>query len=298
MNDRKQHVINMAHQLFIDKGFQATSIQDILEYSGISKGTFYNYFPSKNALFIALFKSIHKKIEHDRNELLIGKDPSDIEVFIKQIEVQMKENQKNKVLSLFEEVIYSKDEDLKQFVKKCRIMMLRWLYNRFIEIFGDSKKPYLLDIAIMFMGILNHNVHFNYMALSSGIKFPIVVRYSVERLIKMVDEVAESGEQLLEPEYLERWLPDCQKNVQGILPTLYHTVLSLKKMLNYADEQSKYIELLDFVQEELVHSKTPRKFLIESTLQSLKAVQTSDWTKEIQKLEQLVEEFFEQVEDI
>ena len=57
MNDRKQHVIKMAHQLFIEKGFQATSIQDILDYSGISKGTFYNYFSSKSELLIAIFKT-------------------------------------------------------------------------------------------------------------------------------------------------------------------------------------------------------------------------------------------------
>ena len=63
MNDRKQHVVNKAHQLFIDKGFQATSIQDILDYSGISKGTFYNYFSSKNELLIAIFKTIFKKLE-------------------------------------------------------------------------------------------------------------------------------------------------------------------------------------------------------------------------------------------
>ncbi|MFP3340850.1 TetR/AcrR family transcriptional regulator, partial [Micrococcus sp. SIMBA_131] len=59
MNDRKQHVIKMAHQLFIERGFQSTSIQDILEYSGISKGTFYNYFSSKNELLIALFKALY-----------------------------------------------------------------------------------------------------------------------------------------------------------------------------------------------------------------------------------------------
>ena len=46
MNDRKQHVVHMAHQLFINKGVQSTSVQDIFEYSGISKGTFYNYFSS------------------------------------------------------------------------------------------------------------------------------------------------------------------------------------------------------------------------------------------------------------
>ena len=61
MNDRKQHVVNMAHQLFINKGVQSTSVQDILEYSGISKGTFYNYFSSKHELLIALFTNLNKK---------------------------------------------------------------------------------------------------------------------------------------------------------------------------------------------------------------------------------------------
>lgn len=86
MKDRKQHVIKMAHQLFIDKGFQATSIQDILDYSGIAKGTFYNYFSSKNELLIALFTTLYKQMEKERNDLLIGQDPSDIEIFIKQME--------------------------------------------------------------------------------------------------------------------------------------------------------------------------------------------------------------------
>ncbi len=37
MNNRRQNVIDTAHKLFIDKGYQATSIQDILEEGGISK---------------------------------------------------------------------------------------------------------------------------------------------------------------------------------------------------------------------------------------------------------------------
>ena len=74
----------MAHQLFIDKGFHATSINDIIEYSGISKGTFYNYFSSKNELIIELFKTNYKQLEKDRNDLLIGQDPANFEIFIKQ----------------------------------------------------------------------------------------------------------------------------------------------------------------------------------------------------------------------
>lgn len=117
MNDRKQHVINVAHQLFIEKGFQATSIQEILEYSGISKGTFYNYFSSKNELLLAIFHSLHEKLEMERNKLLIGQDPSDIEIFIKQIELQMKLNKQNKLFALFEEVFVSNDSEFKDFFK-------------------------------------------------------------------------------------------------------------------------------------------------------------------------------------
>lgn len=47
MHERKKQVLRAAHQLFIDKGFHQTSINDIIEYSDISKGTFYNYFSSK-----------------------------------------------------------------------------------------------------------------------------------------------------------------------------------------------------------------------------------------------------------
>lgn len=55
MNKRKMHVIDTARELFIKHGYHATSIQDILEASGISKGSFYNYFSTKSELFQSVF---------------------------------------------------------------------------------------------------------------------------------------------------------------------------------------------------------------------------------------------------
>ena len=296
MNERKQHVIKMAHQLFIDKGFQATSIQDILDFSGISKGTFYNYFSSKNELLIAIFKSVFKKLEHDRNELLIGKNPADIEIFINQIELQMQTNRKNKMFTLFEEVMVSNDADLKQFISRGQLITLRWVYGRFIDIFGESKKPYLLDCAIMFLGLLQHNIKFYYMANQSSIHFNQVVHYSIKRIVKMVNEVSDSGEQLIQPEFLEKWLPACEKPDHAIQQNLYHTVLELKKVLNHSEEHAKYNELLEFLLDELLHSKNPRKFLIESAISSLKANQKSFGEKEFEKLERLVAVYFLELE--
>ena len=294
MNDRKQQVINKAHQLFIDKGFQATSIQDILEYSGISKGTFYNYFSSKNELLIAIFKNVFKQVEQGRNELLIGQDPSNIEIFIKQIEIQLKTNYENKLISLFEEVYFSKDEELKQYIKISNLLSLNWLYERFTDLFGESKKPYLMDCAIMFTGILQHTLKYNHFAYENDISIHKIVRYCVKRMIKIIDEVADADEQLIKPELFESWLPNCKNTDKSLQKKLNPIVLALKKALNQQDvpEKSKFIELLDFIQDELFNSKNPRKFLIESALLSLKSSETVFKNNELQKLDQVITDYF------
>lgn len=295
MNNRKEQVINKAHQLFIDKGFQATSIQDILDYSGISKGTFYNYFSSKNELLIAIFKNVFNKVEQGRNELLIGQDPSNIEIFIKQIELQLKTNKVNKMISLIEEVYFSNDEYLKQFIKQSYLNSVKWLYVRFIDLFGVNKKPYLLDCAIMFTGILQHNLKYHNFANEFDNNMEKIVRYCVNRIVKIVEEVSESGEQLLQPELYDKLFGDCKKTDQALQKQLYHIVLTLKKSLCQYEQQdfTKFTELLDFIQEELIDSKNPRKFLIESAVHSLKTSQIVFENKELQKLEQVVQLFLE-----
>lgn len=292
MNERKQHVINKAHQLFIEKGFQATSIQDILEYSGISKGTFYNYFSSKNELLMALFTSLSQKIDHERNELLIGQDPADIEIFIQQLELHMAFNKRNKLLTLFEEVFVSNDPTLKQFLKRAQILHLRWTFNRFVDIFGKSRQPYLLDCAIMFTGMLHHNIHFHFLAYEMEGSIKQVIRYSVERLVNMVEEVEKTGGQLIKPEMLQKWFPECNQAGQELEKKLHNVIHSIKKCLNEGgEEQQKTEELLDFIQEEIVHSREPRKFLINSALSTLKDNPGYLCEKEFQKLKEIVDSF-------
>ncbi|MEQ6390118.1 TetR/AcrR family transcriptional regulator [Bacillaceae bacterium S4-13-58] len=289
LHNRKQHVVQKAHQLFIEKGFQATSIQDILDYSGISKGTFYNYFASKNELLITLFKEIYEKLEKDRNELLIGQNPADIEVFIKQIELQLNTNQKNKLVALFEEVFVLNDEDLKGFIKRSQLRTLRWIYERFLEIFGEDKKPYLLDCAITFLGILNHNI--KYYRIGHDINDGIyeVVRYSVNRIVKMVYEVAQSEEQLNGPELLETLVPVSRSIGKTTQQHMEETIDYLKKMLSNSDEDLVYVELIDFVKHEILHSNSPRNMLIQSALNTLKI--NTRYVKEIEELEKMLTDF-------
>lgn len=284
MNDRKQHVLNMAHQLFIEKGFQNTSIQDILEDSGISKGTFYNYFSSKSELLIALFKTLYAQLEKERNELLIGQDPSDVQIFIQQIELQMRTNRKNNMLSLFEEVYYSNDSELKEFLKQSHLRVIRWFYLRFIDIFGESKQPYLLDCAIMFSGMLSQNTKFQAAAYESNMNIHKVVSYTVNRIVNMVNEVADAGEQLLPPNILRNWLPEGNQT-KAFREKLKHSIEALKKKVG---DKERCLELLMFIEDELLNAHNPRKYLVESALSSLKAEQKLVGNVHLNTLEEII----------
>ncbi|MCM3764713.1 TetR/AcrR family transcriptional regulator [Neobacillus niacini] len=297
MNERKQHVLRKAHQLFIEKGFQATSIQDILEYSGISKGTFYNYFSSKNELLIAVCKKSVADLEKMRDDLLIGQSPSDIEVFIKQIELQLKLNRKNNLITLFEELMFSDDKDMKQFFKKGQIKNIRWLYQRFIDLFGEEKKLFLLDCAIMFMGTLRDNLRYSNLAYQSNTNIAEVVRYTVNRLVKIVDEVSEANEQLIAPETLETWLPS-KKPGPSFKKELHHLVASLKNSLPGTDQQESQTELLSFIEEELLDSKNPRRFLIESTMAALTSLGDPIWENNLRQLKRLIADYFIKIEEM
>ncbi|WP_018988005.1 TetR/AcrR family transcriptional regulator [Aromatoleum toluclasticum] len=53
---RPQELTAAALSLFVEKGFAATRLDDIAERAGVSKGTLYLYFDSKDALFKAVIK--------------------------------------------------------------------------------------------------------------------------------------------------------------------------------------------------------------------------------------------------
>ena len=46
---RKEELLRIAYQMFIQKGYEETSIDEIIAEAHIAKGTYYYYFPSKEA---------------------------------------------------------------------------------------------------------------------------------------------------------------------------------------------------------------------------------------------------------
>jgi TetR/AcrR family transcriptional repressor of lmrAB and yxaGH operons len=73
----KQHLIETAANLFLQKGYSNTGINDILKEAYMSKGSFYFYFSSKKELGFEVSKYYGKKILSEWLEPL-SKNPWDV----------------------------------------------------------------------------------------------------------------------------------------------------------------------------------------------------------------------------
>jgi len=53
--ETRKRIFSAALQLFIEKGFDATTVEEIAEGADVGKGTVFNYFPQKTAFLIAAY---------------------------------------------------------------------------------------------------------------------------------------------------------------------------------------------------------------------------------------------------
>lgn len=72
-------IIKVATKLFINNGYENTSVRQILNETGIGQGSLYNFFNDKEEILLCVFKNIHEelmaltqKIANDFEEPILG----------------------------------------------------------------------------------------------------------------------------------------------------------------------------------------------------------------------------------
>lgn len=64
----RQRLIEAAEQIFAEHGWEEASIVKITEEAGVSQGTFYRYFLSKQAVFDELVEDLNRRVRHAMSE--------------------------------------------------------------------------------------------------------------------------------------------------------------------------------------------------------------------------------------
>ena len=130
---RRNEILDVARQLVYTKGYEQTSIQDILDALKISKGAFYHYFDSKQALLEALIDRMGE--EAQARFMPVMDDPSlpALEKLKRYFggALQWKAAQKDYMLALLR-VWYSDDNAIIR--QKVLVKMLKWVAPSFSRV--------------------------------------------------------------------------------------------------------------------------------------------------------------------
>jgi len=87
--DIRERLFRSALHLFAQKGFAETTVEDITEAADVGKGTFFNYFPSKDHILLAFSDMQLAKLEQSINGLVASQQP--LREFMRSLVLRMTE---------------------------------------------------------------------------------------------------------------------------------------------------------------------------------------------------------------
>jgi AcrR family transcriptional regulator len=175
----RENIENIALELFALKGYHATSIAQIAQKAGISKGLLYNYFESKEQLLDSIIMKVYDELMK-----IVGTNtnlPADklIEQMIIQTIDHLKKNITFWRLYLF--LVHQSDvqKKLKELYEKMRDDYMNFVVKLFEEI--GSKNP---KMEAMMLGTLFDGIGLNYVTAPDGYPIDEMSNYLIEVFAK------------------------------------------------------------------------------------------------------------------
>jgi AcrR family transcriptional regulator len=259
MREKEIAIIETAIKLFASKGFSSTSIQEIATESGISKGAFYLYFKSKEDLLLSIFQYYYEQIR-SRLEELKAKNLHPRELFIEQLVSQFIEVSRHKEFIIMQtrEHAIPFNKEIADFIQKMRMETHVFFQNSLQSIYGETIRPYLVDLTLMVQGMINS--YFELIIFNqSNLDLNYLARFILKRIDSLVEGLKDSGEAPV---------------VSGLVETETIQKKDLIKLLNEAKQVVSEKDLLVSLEvlEEEIKSETPRKPVIQGMLATLNGV--------------------------
>ncbi|MCM3597820.1 TetR/AcrR family transcriptional regulator [Metabacillus idriensis] len=161
MKEKEKRIIEAAMSLFAKKGVTSTSIQDIANECEISKGSFYLYFKSKEALLLETFK-YHFELIHSKMEAVKEKDLEPRALLIAQLSCQLSEINKHKdfIIMQMRENAIPNNPSMAAFIQKMNADSNLFVKNALLSIYGDAIKEYIWDVSMILQGMIHSYLKF------------------------------------------------------------------------------------------------------------------------------------------
>lgn len=261
LTDRKILIIEKAAELFAEKGFDATSVQDITDACGISKGSFYLSFKSKDNLLFSIFEYFTNKLIRRMAQLNdINVDARErLKLFFK---VQFEEiaRYSDFILMQMREQTNPINEEMLQLMNNMRRRTYELQEDVLIDVYGEKVERHLPDLHVLLHGILTGYIEiiiFN----KEKLNYEALAKFLVARTDSIVDG-------LTEPFLHQKQLIGYEIDMNELLFSTSQIIEDIRALKSEHIEENLQISL-DVIEEELL-SESIRKPVILGMISNLK----------------------------
>ncbi|NNU83097.1 TetR/AcrR family transcriptional regulator [Geobacillus sp. BMUD] len=261
---RKEDIIETAMKLFAEKGYHATSMQEIAERSGVAKGSIYNYFKSKEELAVSIFRYHYEVLFHQLKQIEADPALTARERFCRQLTVQIQLFDEHKELvqmQLGEQAAKVSDE-VRHLVFRIRAHTLHW-YRRAIEdIYGEQVRPVSFDCATMLNGMLKE--YLIYLAVDRKPLLPEkLAPFLLDRLDAIVSSLLDGKTGLLDEAMMADYIAAA---TQERSQWKERAISCLERMAAMRPVEDDILRSLRLLKEELEKGEAARPFMVKALL--------------------------------
>lgn len=270
LKEKEKLIIEAAIKLFARKGYKSTSVQEIADECKISKGAFYIYFPSKEALLLSMLNYYYDKT-FTRITTIQTEGDSPRAAYQKQLAV------------FYESILAHQDfitvqmkdgslpytEEVAQCGKRIRRSILQFHIDSLLNIYGEKVEPYTAELCFLIEGI--NQIYLEYILLTGRTVQPAALADTViHRVDDMVNGMADRRDEpfisLDEASSLFGPLHNGQPDPlsKSILQTLRASISTMDK-----SQASEFTESLEILEAEM-KKKSPKLAIIKGMILNLK----------------------------
>lgn len=261
MTERKVIIIEKSVDLFAENGYAATSVQDITNACGISKGAFYLSFKTKDDLLLEIFRHFSNKLS-ERMTLTTMKsiEPNArLELFY-QIYFEEIAQYSNFILMYIREQTKTLNDEMISILNEFKKKNYEQQSTILTAIYGEKIRKHLPDLHVVINGVLS-----GYMEIIVFNKDTLDIPRLAKYLVSITNSIIEN---LTEPFLKEEQILGFSVSLNETDVTKKHVLDAIKHLKRQSLDHSSMMSL-EIIQEEL-NREDIRKPLLTGMIANLK----------------------------